>query len=45
MSISEIAIKYNRSRKTISGQKQSALRKLGLKNDVELFKHQGDIGG
>ncbi len=37
-SISDIALKYNRSRKTISGQKQSALRKLGLNADVQLFK-------
>ncbi|AZD30813.1 response regulator transcription factor [Pseudomonas chlororaphis] len=37
-SISDIAAKYNRSRKTISGQKQSALRKLGLTADVQLFK-------
>lgn len=37
-SIAEIALKYNRSRKTISGQKQSALRKLGLSADVQLFK-------
>ena len=38
LSISEIALKYNRSSKTISGQKQSALRKLGLNADVQLFK-------
>lgn len=38
MSIQEIAIKFNRSRKTVSGQKQGALRKLGLKSDLELFR-------
>lgn len=38
MNIIDIAAKYNRSRKTISGQKQSALRKLGLRSDMELFR-------
>jgi DNA-binding NarL/FixJ family response regulator len=38
MTIMQIAAKYSRSRKTISGQKQSALRKLGLRSDLELFK-------
>lgn len=38
MTIMQIAAKYSRSRKTISGQKQAALRKLGLRSDLELFK-------
>jgi len=38
LSITQIAGKYARSRKTISGQKQTALRKLGLRSDLELFK-------
>lgn len=37
MSVTQIADKFSRSRKTISGQKQSALRKLGLHSDLELF--------
>lgn len=37
MTVTEIAEKFNRSLKTVSGQKQSALRKLGLKADHELF--------
>ena len=37
MTVTEIAEKFNRSLKTISGQKQSAIRKLGLKADHELF--------
>ncbi|WP_323117892.1 response regulator transcription factor [Burkholderia alba] len=37
MTVSEIAVKFSRSRKTISAQKQSAYRKLGVRNDVELF--------
>lgn len=38
MSVTEIAEKFMRSVKTISGQKQSALRKLGVRTDHELFK-------
>ncbi|MTD38006.1 response regulator [Erwinia sp. CPCC 100877] len=40
MTIMQIAAKFSRSRKTISGQKQSALRKLGLRSDLELFKYK-----
>ncbi|WP_438866553.1 response regulator [Pseudomonas sp. L1(2025)] len=40
MSVSQIAIKFLRSRKTISGQKQAAFRKLGIRTDTELFKLQ-----
>lgn len=43
MSVSQIAIKFKRSRKTVSGQKQSALRKLGLRSDNELFKYSNDL--
>lgn len=46
MSVSQIAEKFLRSRKTISGQKQAALRKLNVRTDAELFKlhlHLGDI--
>jgi two-component system, NarL family, captular synthesis response regulator RcsB len=37
MTVSQIALKFSRSRKTISAQKQSAFRKLGVRNDLELF--------
>ncbi len=40
LSITQIAGKYARSRKTISGQKQTALRKLGLRSDLELFNYK-----
>ena len=40
MSVSQIASKFTRSRKTISGQKQAAFRKLGIRTDTELFKLQ-----
>lgn len=45
LSITQIAAKYNRSRKTISGQKQTALRKLGLRSDVELFRFKDLVAG
>lgn len=37
MKVGEIAEKFNRSKKTVSGHKQNAMRKLGLKADHELF--------
>ncbi|WP_217549269.1 response regulator transcription factor [Pantoea sp. GbtcB22] len=40
MSIKQIAEKYSRHRKTVSGHKQVALRKLGLRSDAELFKYK-----
>lgn len=40
MSVSQIAAKFLRSNKTISGQKQAAFRKLGIRTDTELFKLQ-----
>ncbi|MDY0834176.1 response regulator transcription factor [Pseudomonas sp. SED1] len=43
MSVSQIAIKFTRSRKTISGQKQSAFRKLGISSDIELFKIRSEL--
>lgn len=46
LSVSQIAAKFSRSRKTISGQKQAAFRKLGIVTDTELFKlhvHLGDL--
>ncbi len=43
MSVSEISRKFMRSMKTISGQKQSAFRKLGVRSDAELFKLQHSL--
>ncbi|MBI3904390.1 MAG: response regulator transcription factor [Pseudomonas fluorescens] len=43
MSVSQIANKFTRSRKTISGQKQSAFRKLGVRCDSELYKIHGEL--
>ncbi|OHX10890.1 DNA-binding response regulator [Chromobacterium sphagni] len=40
LSVSDIAAKFSRSIKTISNQKQSALKKLGLRRDNELFQLQ-----
>lgn len=40
MQVSQIAEKFARSRKTISGQKQAAFRKLGIRTNIELFKLQ-----
>lgn len=40
MSVGEIAVKLGRSHKTISGQKQSALRKLAIRSDLELLMLQ-----
>lgn len=39
MSISEIADRMHRSIKTISGQKHSAMTKLGIKNERQLFEY------
>lgn len=43
MSVSEISRKFMRSMKTISGQKPSAFRKLGVRSDAELFKLQHSL--
>jgi len=43
MSVSQIAEKFSRSIKTISTQKQSAFRKLGLHSANELFKVQYEL--
>lgn len=44
MSVNSIAAKFSRSASTISTQKQSAYRKLGIKNDSELFKFTKQFG-
>ena len=38
MTVTQISDKFHRSPKTISAQKQAALRKLGVRTDAELFK-------
>lgn len=38
MTVSAIALKFDRSAKTISTQKSMAFRKLGVSSDNELFK-------
>jgi two-component system capsular synthesis response regulator RcsB len=43
MTVTQIAAKFARSVKTISGQKQSAFRKLGIRSDSELFKIQHQL--
>ena len=37
LTVSEIALRRHRSVKTVSTQKVAALRKLGLRNDVEIY--------
>ena len=44
MSVNSIAAKFSRSASTISTQKQSAYRKLGIKTDSELFKFTRQFG-
>jgi len=44
MSVNSIAAKFSRSASTISTQKQSAYRKLGISSDSELFKFSYQFG-
>jgi two-component system capsular synthesis response regulator RcsB len=44
MTVKEIATQLNRSIKTISAQKNAALRKLGLERDPELFQYAHTSG-
>lgn len=43
-SISEIACQLNRTKQTISSQKRSAMRKLGIERDVDLFGFAYETG-
>lgn len=43
LTVTQIANKFARSVKTISGQKQAAFKKLGIRNDSELFKIQNQL--
>lgn len=44
VSINEIASQFNRSKQTISSQKTSAMRKLGIERDVELIRFAYETG-
>ncbi|WP_447096058.1 response regulator [Pseudomonas sp. CF10PS3] len=44
MTVNSIAAKFSRSASTISTQKQSAYRKLGISSDSELFKFSYQFG-
>jgi DNA-binding NarL/FixJ family response regulator len=44
MSVNSIAAKFSRSASTISTQKQSAYRKLGIRSDSEFFKMTQQFG-
>ncbi|MCS3509250.1 response regulator transcription factor [Achromobacter sp. JUb104] len=44
MSVNEIAAQLNRSKQTISSQKSSAMRKLGIERDADLFRFAFDSG-
>jgi two-component system, NarL family, captular synthesis response regulator RcsB len=43
-SITEVAHRINRSPKTVSNQKNAAMKKLAVRNDVELTKAARDLG-
>lgn len=45
LSVTQIAEKFSRSIKTISTQKQSAFKKLGVRSDNELFKIRDQLNG
>ncbi len=45
LSVTQIAEKFSRSIKTISTQKQSAFKKLGLRSDNELYKVRDQLEG
>jgi two-component system capsular synthesis response regulator RcsB len=44
MAIGEIAKKLNRSKQTISSQKTTAMKKLGIVRDAELFRYAWEVG-
>jgi two-component system, NarL family, captular synthesis response regulator RcsB len=39
LTVNEIAAQLNRSKKTVSAQKQSAMKKLGIERESDLFKY------
>ncbi|WP_186149466.1 response regulator transcription factor [Burkholderia gladioli] len=42
--IGEIALRLNRAKQTVSAQKVSAMKKLGIERDAELFHYAFEIG-
>lgn len=44
MSVNEIAAQLSRSKQTISSQKSSAMRKLGIERDADLFRFAFETG-
>jgi two-component system capsular synthesis response regulator RcsB len=44
MKINDIAAQLHRSKQTISSQKGSAMRKIGVDNDADLFKYVLEVG-
>ncbi|BAV77275.1 DNA-binding response regulator, LuxR family [Pseudomonas chlororaphis subsp. aurantiaca] len=44
LSVNEIALHLNRSKQTISSQKSSAMRKLGLDNNASLYLYIQEVG-
>jgi len=44
MTVSEIAAELRRTKQTISTQKLSAMRKLGISRDSDLFKYAHEVG-
>jgi two-component system, NarL family, captular synthesis response regulator RcsB len=44
MTIGEVAAHLHRSNRTISTQKNSAMKKLGIQRDVDLLKYMIDVG-
>ena len=44
MTINEIAARLNRSKKTISTQKSTAMRKLNIDREVDLFRYGIETG-
>lgn len=43
LTVSDIGIKLNRSRKTVSSHKQSGMKKLGVNSDIELLKYRHEL--
>lgn len=44
MAINEIAGQLHRSKQTVSSQKNSAMRKIGVERDMDLFKYAIEVG-
>ncbi|KVD66253.1 LuxR family transcriptional regulator [Burkholderia ubonensis] len=44
LSINVIAAQLRRTKQTVSSQKTSAMRKLGIKHDIDLFRFASEVG-